>query len=46
MQASNQNNNNSNGSPWGMVQASFTGSSSNADRMKEVIMNKNKDQSQ
>ena len=46
MQASNQNNNNSNGSPWGMVQSSFTGSSSNADRMKEVIMNKNKDQSQ
>ena len=39
----NQNNNNSAGSPWGMVESSFTGSTSNADRMKEVILNKNKD---
>ena len=44
MQSSNQNNSNNNESPWGMVQSSFTGSSSSADRMKEVIMNKNKDQ--
>ncbi len=42
--SSNQNNNNDNG-PWGMVQSSFTGSTSQADRMKEVIMNKNRDQS-
>ena len=40
----NQNNNGS-GSPWGMVESSFTGSSSNADRMKEAILNRNKDQS-
>ena len=39
----NQNNNSSGGSPWGMVESSFTGSTSNADRMKEVILNKNKD---
>ena len=45
MQSSNQNNSNNNESPWGMVQSSFTGSTSSADRMKEVIMNKNKDQS-
>ena len=38
-----QNNNSSGGSPWGMVESSFTGSTSNADRMKEVILNKNKD---
>ena len=42
--SSNQNNSNDNG-PWGMVQSSFTGSTSQADRMKEVIMNKNRDQS-
>ena len=39
----NQNNNGS-GSPWGMAESSFTGSTSNADRMKEVILNRNKDQ--
>ena len=44
MQSANQNNGNNSGSPWGMVQSSFTGSSSSADRMKEVIMNKNNDQ--
>ena len=33
----------SSGSPWGMVESSFTGSSSNADRMKEAILNRNKD---
>ena len=44
MQSSNQNNSNNNESHWGMVQSSFTGSTSSADRMKEVIMNKNKDQ--
>ena len=44
MQSSNHNNSNNNESPWGMVQSSFTGSTSSADRMKEVIMNKNKDQ--
>ena len=38
-------NNNGGGSPWGMVESSFTGSSSNADRMKEAILNRNKDQS-
>ena len=38
-----QNNNSSGGSPWDMVESSFTGSTSNADRMKEVILNKNKD---
>ena len=32
----------SSGSPWGMVESSFTGSSSNADRMKEAILNRNK----
>ena len=37
--------NNSSGSPWGMVESSFTGSSSNADRMKEAILNRNKVQS-
>ena len=42
--SSNQNNSNDNG-PWGMVQSSFTGGTSQADRMKEVIMNKNRDQS-
>ena len=39
----NQNNNGS-GSPWGMAESSFTGSTSNADRMKEVILNRNRDQ--
>ena len=39
----NQNNNGS-GSPWGMVESSFTGSSSNADRMKEAILNRNREQ--
>lgn len=39
----NQNNKSSGGSPWGMVESSITGNSSNADRMKEVILNKNKD---
>ena len=38
-----QNNNSSGGNPWGMVESSFTGSTSNADRMKEVILNKNKE---
>ena len=38
-----ENNNQNNGSenPWQMVESSFKGSSSNADRMKEVILNKN-----
>ena len=46
MQSNGSQNNNSNnsGSPWGMVQSSFTGSSSGADRMREAIINKNKDQ--
>ena len=35
---------NSSGNPWGMVESSFTGSSSNTDRMKEAILNRNKDQ--
>ena len=39
----NQNNNSGGGSPWEMVESSFTGSTSNANRMKEVILNKNKD---
>jgi len=41
-----ENNNQNNGSenPWQMVESSFKGSSSNADRMKEVILNKNKNQ--
>ena len=41
-----ENNNQNNGSenPWQMVESSFKGSSSSADRMKEVILNKNKDQ--
>ena len=38
----NNNNNNNSGSPWGMVESSMTGSSSNADRMKEVILNRNR----
>ena len=38
----NNNNNNNIGSPWGMVESSFTGSSSNADRMKEAILNRNR----
>ena len=37
--------NNSSGNPWGMVESSFKGSSSSADRMKEAILNRNKDQS-
>ena len=37
-------NNSSGGSPWGMVESSFKGSTSSADRMKEVILNKNRDQ--
>jgi len=46
MQSNGSQNNNSNnsGSPWGMVQSSFTESSSGADRMREAIINKNKDQ--
>ena len=36
--------NNNSGSPWGMVESSFTGSSSNVDRMKEAILNRKKDQ--
>ena len=42
----NSNNNQNNGSenPWQMVESSSKGSSSSADRMKEVILNKNKDQ--
>lgn len=46
MQSNGSQNNNSNnsGSPWGMVQSSFTGSLSGADRMREAIINKNKDQ--
>ena len=39
------NQNNSSGNPWGMVESSFKGSSSSADRMKEAILNRNKDQS-
>ena len=41
-----ENNNQNNGSenPWQMVESSFKGSSSSADRMKEVILNKNKNQ--
>ena len=39
----NQNNNNVGRSPCVMVESSITGSSSNADRMKEVILNKNKE---
>ena len=38
----NNNNNINSGSPWGMVESSFTGSSSNADRMKEAILNRNR----
>ena len=45
MQGSSNQHSNDSGSPWGMVQSSFTGSTSQADRMKEVIMNKNRDQS-
>ena len=37
-------NNSSSGSPWGMVESSFTGSTSNADRMKEAILNRNREQ--
>ena len=29
--------------PWGMVESTFTGSVSNADRMKEAILNRNRD---
>ena len=43
MQGGDKKNSNS-GSPWGMVESSFKGSTSNADRMKEVILNKNRDQ--
>ena len=43
MQEGGRQNNSSGESPWGMVESSFTGSTSNADRMKEVILNKNKD---
>ena len=38
-----QNTNSNGGSPWGMVESSFTGNTSNADRMKEVILHKNRD---
>ena len=41
--AGNQNNNGS-GSLWGMAESSFKESTSNADRMKEVILNRNRDQ--
>ena len=46
MQGNGDKNNSSSGSPWGMVESSFKGSTSSADRMKEVILNKNKDQNQ
>ena len=44
MQSSNQGKSDSSGNPWGMVQSTISGSSSSADRMKEVIMNKNNQQ--